>query len=159
GDFDKAVVENIIKTRFSPIPAASSPRPRVEFDVPDHEGSVYAITTDKEMTSTGVSISNILPGRKQGTYGFYRQQLVDGLFSNMLSTRFAEMAQKPDAPFLGAGVDRSPFVAQTKDEAQLTARVKEDGIEKGLDAILTEVDRVSKFGFTATELDRQRQNI
>jgi zinc protease len=159
GDFDKTVVENLIKQRFTPIPAASSPRPRVEYDVPDHEGSVYAITTDKEMTSTGVSISNILPGRKQGSYGFYRQQLVDSLFSNMLSTRFAEMAQKPDAPFLGAGADRNPFIARTKDEAELSARVKEDGIEKGLDAVLTEVERVSRFGFTATELDRQRQNI
>jgi zinc protease len=159
GDFDKAAVENLIKTRFSTIPAASSPRPRVEFDMPDHEGSVYAITTDKEMTSTGISISNILPGRKQGSYGFYRQQLVDSLFSDMLSTRFAEMAQKPDAAFLGAGADRSPFVARSKDEAELSARVKEDGIEKGLDAILTEVERVSRFGFTATELDRQRQNI
>src|SRR5262249_49396959 len=159
GDFDKTVVENLIKTRFSSIPAASSPRPRVEFDVPDHEGSVYAITTDKEMTSTGVSISNILPGRKQGSYGFYRQQLVDSLFSDMLSTRFSEMAQKPDAPFLGAGADRNPFIARTKDEAQLSARVKEDGIEKGLDAVLTEVERVARFGFTATELDRQRQNL
>src|SRR5205085_626468 len=36
---------------------------------------------------------------------------------------------------------------------------KEDGIERGLDAILSEAQRVAKFGFTATELDRQKQNI
>jgi zinc protease len=159
GNFDKAVVENLIKTRFASIPAATSPRPRTEYDVPDHDGSVYAITTDKEMTSTSVSIGNILPGRKQGTFGVYRQDIVDGLFSNMLSARFAEIAQKPDAPFLGAGAGRGSFIARTKDEAQLSARVKEDGIEKGLEALLTEVERVTRFGFTATELDRQRQNI
>ena len=159
GDFDKTAVENLIKTRFGSIPKPSSPRPRREFDIPDHEGSIYAITTDKEMTSTSVSIENMLPGRKQGTYGVYRQDIVDGLFSSMLSTRFAEIAQKPDAPFLGAGAGRGNFIARNKDEAQLSARVKEDGIEKGLDAILAEVERVRRFGFTATELDRQRQNI
>jgi zinc protease len=100
GDFDKTVVENLIKTRFGSIPAATSPRPRPEFDIPDHEGSVYAITTDKEMTSTSVSIENMLPGRQQGTYGVYRQDIVDGLFSNMLSARFAEIAQKPDVTSL-----------------------------------------------------------
>ncbi len=159
GDFDKTAVENLIKTHFGSIPAVSSPRPRREYEVPDHDGSVYAITTDKELTATSISVENILPSRKQGTFGEYRQEIVDDLFSNMLSTRFSEIAQKPDAPFLGAGAGRSPFVSKDKDEAQLTARVKEDGIEKGLDAMLTELDRVTRFGFTATELDRQRQNI
>ena len=159
GDFDKAAVENLIKAHFGSIPAATSPRPRPAYDVPDHDGSVYAITTDSELTTTSVSIENILPARKQGTFGAYRQDIVDSLFSNMLSGRFSEIAQKPDAAFLSAGAGRSDFVARTKDEAQLSARVKEDGIEKGLDALLTEVERVARFGFTATEFDRQRQNL
>jgi zinc protease len=159
GDFDKAAVEALIKAHFGSIPAATSPRPRPTYDVPDHDGSVYAITTDKEMTTTSVSIENVLPARKQGNFGAYRQDIVDSVFSSMLSGRFSEIAQKPDAPFLSAAAGRSDFVARTKDEAQLSARVKEDGIEKGLDALLTEVERVARFGFTATELDRQRQNL
>jgi zinc protease len=158
GDFDKAAVENLIKTHFGAIPATPSPRPRPTPDVPDHDGSVYAITTDKEMTTTSVSVENIMPARKQGTVGSYRTDIVESLFSEMLSARFAEIAQKPDAPFLGAGAGKGPFITPTKDEAELSARVKEDGIEKGLDALLTEVERVRRFGFTATELDRARQN-
>jgi zinc protease len=158
GDFDKTAVEDLIKKHFGSIPPAPSPRPRPTYDVPDHEGSVYAIMTDKELTTTSVSIENLLPGRKQGTVGSYREDIVDSLFSSMLSARFSEMAQKPDAPFLAAGAGRSSFINPAKDEAQLSARVKEDGIEKGLDAMLTEVERVTRFGFTATELDRQRQN-
>ena len=158
GDFDKTAVENIIKTHFGSIPASASPKPRPNYDVPDRAGSAFAILTDKELTSTNVTIENILPHRQEGTVGAYRQDMVDGLFSSMLSSRLAEIAQKPDAPFLGAFVDRGPFVAKTKDEAELAARVKDDGVEKGLDAVLTEVDRVSRFGFTATELDRERQN-
>ena len=159
GDFNKTAVENLIKADFGSIPAVTSPRPRPEYDVPDHDGSVYAIATDKEITSTSVSISNIMPSHKQGTYGVYRQDLVAELFSNMLSSRLAEIAQKPDAPFLAARADREPFITPKKDEADLDARVQENGIEKGLDALLTEVERVARFGFTATELDRQRQNL
>jgi len=158
GDFDKTAVEDLIKKHFGSIPASPSPRPRPTYDVADHEGSVYAIMTDKELTTTSVSIENLLPARKQGTVGAYREDIVDSLFSSMLSARFSEMAQKPDAPFLAAGAGRSSFINPTKDEAELSARVKEDGIEKALDALLTEVERVTRFGFTATELDRQRQN-
>jgi zinc protease len=159
GDFNKTTVENLIKADFGSIPAVTSPRPRPEYDVPDHDGSVYAIATDKEVTSTSVSVSNIMPSRKQGTYGVYRQDLVDELFSSMLSSRLAEIAQKPNAPFLGARVDRGPFITPKKDEAEMGARVQENGIEKGLEALVTEVERVARFGFTATELDRQRQNL
>jgi zinc protease len=159
GDFDKAAIEALIKSHFGSIPAAQSLRPRPEYDVPDHDGSVYAIMTDKELTGTSVSVENIMPSRPQGTFGNYREEIVDRLFSGMLSARFTEIAQKPDAPFMGAGVGRGQFIAKTKDEAELSARVKDDGIEKGLDAMLTEVDRVTRFGFTSTELDRQRQNI
>src|SRR5215471_7330912 len=159
GDFDKTAVENIIKSHFESIPASTSPKPRPQFDVPDRAGSTFAILSDKELTSTSVAIENILPHRHEGTVGVYRQDIVDGLFAAMLNQRFAEITQKPDAPFLRASVGRGQFVAKTKDEAQLGARVKDDGIEKGLAAILTEVDRVEKFGFTQTELDRAKQNV
>lgn len=159
GDFDKGAVENLIKNHFNAIPASTSPKPRPTFDVPDHKGSIYAIMSDKELTSTSVEVENILPHRQEGTVGVYRQDIVDGLFASMLDERFAEITQKPGAPFLAASVDRSPFIAKTKDEADLGARVKEDGVEKGLEAMLTEVDRVERFGFTQTELDRQKTNL
>ncbi|HEY2382207.1 MAG TPA: insulinase family protein [Terriglobia bacterium] len=159
GDFDKGAVENLIKNHFNAIPASTSPKARPTFDVPDRKGSVYAILSDKELTSTSVEIENILPHRQEGTVGVYRQDIVDGLFTGMLDERFAEITQKPGAPFLAASVDRSPFVAKTKDEADLGARVKDDGIEKGLEAVLTEVDRVERFGFTQTELDREKTDV
>lgn len=159
GDFDKGAVENIIKSHFNAIPASTNPKPRPTFDIPDRAGSTFAIMSDKELTSSSVEIENVLPHRQEGTVGVYRQDIVDGLFESMLNSRFAEITQKPGAPFLRASVDRSPFVAKTKDEADLGARVKDDGIEKGLEALLTEVDRVERFGFTQTELDRQKQNL
>ena len=99
GDFDKTAVENLIKAHFGSIPAANSPRTRPEYDVPDHDGSVYAITTDKDATSTSVSYLEHFAVAQTRQSGLYRQDLVADLFSSMLSSRLAEIAQKPDAPF------------------------------------------------------------
>src|SRR6266567_4546908 len=159
GDFDKAPIEKLITAHFAAIPAATKPRPRTYYDVNDYSGTVYAIATDKEMNATTVEVDNMLPGREQGSVDVYRQKTVDRLFSGMLSARFSELAQKPDSPFLFAGAGRGAFLSRTKDQASLFAQVKEGGVERGLDALLSEADRVSRFGFTATELDRQKQLV
>jgi zinc protease len=160
GDFDKAAVEKMVTAHFASIPAPKNPKPREIYTIPDRGADTgYAISTDKETTTARVEIDTLLPARDQGSLATYRQQMVDSLFSGMLSARFAEMAQKPDAPFLFAGAGRGPFPGRTKESATLVAVVKEDGIERGLDAIVSEAQRVARFGFTETELARQRQSI
>lgn len=158
GDFDKPAVETLIKSHFGTLPAAATPKPRTFYPVPDHPATLYAIATDKEASNTEVDVYSLLPVRDQSTVGAYRAQIVERLFASMLSTRFAEMAQKPDAPFMGANTGRGSFV-RTKNAVELDALVKDDGIERGLDALFTENERVAKFGFTATELDRQKTNV
>jgi zinc protease len=159
GDFDQAQVEGLIKTRFAGLTnPAGAPRRQV-YDVPDHPGTTYAILTDKELTTTSVEIDHLLPTRPYGTVGVYRQRLVDGLFSSMLSARLRELAQKPDAPFLSAFAGRGRFIGPTKDNASLGALVKDGGVERGMKAVLSEAERVARFGFTSTELDRRKQTI
>src|SRR5262249_24747701 len=46
---------------------------------------------------------------------------------------------------------------RTKDEAVLEALVSNDGVTRGLEALLTELHRVAEFGFTAPELARAKQ--
>jgi zinc protease len=157
GDFDKTATEGLIKTHFSRLKSPPAPRARPIYDIPDQPGTRYALMSDKEMTTTSVQINTLLPARSQGTVGVYRQEMVDRLFSAMLSARLSEITQKADAPFIQAFAGRSIFLARTKESTGLTALVKEDGTERGLDALLAEVERASRFGFTATELDRQKQ--
>jgi zinc protease len=158
GDFDKPAVEALIKAHFGTIPASPATKLRPSYNVPDHPGTLYAITTDKEASSTSVTVYSKLPLRDPTTVGAYRQQMVERLFGGMLSTRYSELAQKSDAPFLGASASRGNFV-RTKEVSTLSARVKDDGIERGLEALFTEAERVARFGFTAPELDRQKRNI
>ena len=158
GDFDKPAIEALIKKHFAAMPMPASPRPRPVPPVPDHPGTLYAIATDKEATSTTLTVYSKMALRDPTTAGAYRQQLVEGVFGGMLSLRFSELAQKPDAPFLGAGAMRGVFV-RSKEASMLNTMVKDGGLERGLQALFTETERVARHGFTATELDRQKTNM
>lgn len=158
GDFDPAAVEQMIKAHFEPIPAATNPRPRGTFTVPDTPGTLFTIATDAEMTNANITVYGKLPARSQRTVGDYRRDIVERLFAGMLGARFAELSQKPDAPFVGAGGSRGAFIGD-KDVSTLGALVKGDAIAQTLDVLFTEAERVARFGFTAGELDRAKANV
>ena len=159
GDFDKAAVEKLVTTHFGSMPEATSPRPRQTFDLPDRTETGYSINTDKETTLTVVQVNTLLPARKDGTIGVYRQKMVDRLFAGMLNARFNELTQKPDAPFVFGFSGRSGFLVRTKEIAVLNALVKEGAVENAVRALITEAERVARFGFTETELARQKASV
>jgi zinc protease len=158
GDFDVAMVEQMIKAHFEKIPRPASPRPRQDFPVPDHPGTLYAVATDPEARVSTVSVLNKMPFRDQTTIGAYRQSLVERLFSGMLSERLDDLSRSADPPFLAAETSRSMFV-HTAEVTALNAVAVDGNIERALTAMFTEMDRVARFGFTATELERQKLNM
>src|SRR5258705_4945757 len=158
GDVDKAAIEAQIKSHFASIPAARSPKPRPAYAVPDQPRTRYSVITDPETTVTHVGVYGRMPARDQTTVGAYRQQMVERLFSSMLSARLDEIAHTPNAPFLQADTDRRLLV-RTAETTQVDAIVTEGGVERGLSALFVEIERVARFGFTATELNRQRLNL
>src|SRR4029079_1028573 len=88
----------------------------------------------------------------------YRAIMTDQLFAQMLGDRLDELSQRADPPFLRAAAGRALFPApRTLDESIIQALVSNDGVSRGLEALVTELQRVSRFGFTATELDRAKQ--
>jgi zinc protease len=159
GDFDKAAVEKLVNAHFGSIPAVTSPRTRETFSIPDRSETGYAINTDKETTTTSIEVNTLLPAREQGSIGIYRQKTVDRLFSGMLNARFAELAQKPNAPFVFGFTGRGSFLGRTKEIAYLNALVKEGAVENAMRTLLTEAERVARFGFTETELARQKASM
>ena len=158
GDFNKATIESLIRSHFSPIRQAASPKPRPSYPVPDQPGTVYSMVTDPEATNTRISVTSKMAARSQETIGQYRQHMVEQLFARMLSQRFDEISQSPNAPFLRAQTDRGLFI-RTAEATTLDALVATGGVERGLTALFAEVDRVVRFGFTATELNREKLNL
>ncbi len=157
GDFDPQQIEQLIHTHFS-IPGPTTPAARPLFEMPDHSETLFAIATDPEATKSQVSIYFKQPLREQGTVGAYRQFIVERLYNRMLNARLFELTRTPDPPFIGGFSGQGLFV-RSKEAYVLGAVVADGGIARGLEALLTEAKRVSRHGFTATELDRHKREL
>lgn len=157
GDVDPAAVEAEIKERFGDNRGPASPRERTRFPVPSRPGTRVAIATDAEATNTDLSVYFLQPPQRHTTEADYRREIVESLFAQMLNARLAELTQRPDPPFIGAGGGQGSLV-RTKDVFSLGALVEEGGVLRGLDAVLTEALRIERHGFTATELERAKAN-
>ena len=155
GDFDRSKIEALIKKHFGPIPMPAGAVPRPSYPVPDHDGTLFTVAADKEASSSIVSVYHKLPAADQSLVGSYRRMLVERLFNDALNDRLTEIAQKPDPPFLGAVASRGRFVG-SKDVFVISALVGDGGIARGLRSIYTEGERVARFGFTATEIERRK---
>lgn len=158
GDVDRDVMAEMIGRHFSSLtnPAGAPERPA--YDVAEHPGTRYAVVGDTESTATVLRVSDLRPARSQGTVGGYRDIIKDQLFSQMLGDRLDELTQTAAPPFLRAAAGRGLFGApRSRDEAVLQALVANDGVARGLDALITELQRVVRFGFTVAEFDRAKQ--
>jgi zinc protease len=159
GDFDPNVIEAKIKQHFSKLTNPANEMKRPVYDVPGNKEPLVAIASDKEATSSSVNLIYKMPATSAKTVGDYRQLLMERLYLSMLNSRFEEISEKPDAPFLGAGASKNSFFARSTEAFTLAASVKDGGIERGAEALLTEARRVDQFGFLQSELDRVKQNI
>lgn len=155
GDFEAAEIEMLIREQFASIPSAANARIRETFSVPDNDEPLYAIATDGEATSTSVAVLFKQDLRDHSTLGAYRQDIVESLFTSMLNARFFELGQEADPPFLRAGAGQGRFIG-AKEVFSLSAGVRPEGVGRGLDALLTEAERVARHGFAPTELERVR---
>jgi zinc protease len=159
GDFDPATIETRIRRQFSGIRRVASPRPRPVLRVPDNREPLIAIATDPELTSTQVEVVYKQPREDTPTHPHNPPHHNPHHNTTNLNSRFNEIAQKPDAPFLGAGASKSGFIARSMGGFTLAATVKDGGIERGLEAVLTETRRVDQFGYLPAELEREKQDV
>jgi zinc protease len=160
GDFDPARIETEIKKHFNSIPKAAAAAPkRLEPAVPGNKDPLIAISTDKEATGSDIELIFKRPAERTKTVGDYRRDLMERMYVGMLNARLAEISQKPDAPFLGAGASKGGFIGRSIDAFTLAANVKDGAIEPGLAALLAEAKRVDQFGFLQSELDREKASM
>lgn len=155
GDFDPALVERMVIAHFARIPARLTSRPRPLFTVPPHSDTLYSLVADRESRGTTVSVYSVKLAEDQRTVGTYRQQMVERLFSRLLSNRMDEVAHGQDPPFLAAETSRG-LIVRSAVATTVVGLVPDGGAERGLSALFTEVERVIRHGFTQTELDREK---
>ncbi len=159
GDFDPATIEAEIKKHFADIPKRVNAPKRPIAAVPGNTQPLIAIASDKEATGSDVELMFKLPAEKTKTVGDFRRDMMERLYMSMFNNRLDEIAQKPNAPFLGAGASKGNFIGRTTDAFTLGAGVKDGGIPTGLEALLVEARRADQYGFLQSELDRAKENL
>ncbi|MGH7515487.1 MAG: M16 family metallopeptidase, partial [Gemmatimonadales bacterium] len=159
GDFDGREVERQIQAHFGRILGAPKrARVRATYTIPPRTTAGVVIATDKEATVSRVQVNFLRPARPKGTVAAYRLMLVSQLYSQILNERLDELAQRSDPPFAQAGGGTHNLV-RAVEAFSLMAVVPDSGIARGLEAVLTEVERVERHGFGPSELDRAKRRL
>lgn len=157
GDIDVDKMESEVKSRFSKIATSNtSVRKRENYEVPMHDDTKILITTDKELPSTSVQVINKFVKKRPTNISDYRNGLMVNLYNSMIGNRLNELSQKPNPPFNFAFSGYGDFLANLNAYTNF-ASVNEGKVMPGLEAVLIENERASKFGFNQSELDRQKE--
>ncbi|MCT4630632.1 pitrilysin family protein [Winogradskyella sp.] len=159
GDLDVETLEKKIKENFSGLKNPKNPKPREEFYSENHENTLVAIEWDEEATGSQVQIYYKDKGNpeKTKTITDYRDNIVEGLFDQMINNRLAEYSNKPNPPFV-YGFSYKGGIIGNKEAYQSFAATNETGQLDALKTLLEENERVKRYGFKASELKRAKKD-
>ncbi|KQC31669.1 hypothetical protein AAY42_07920 [Flagellimonas eckloniae] len=155
GDFDVAEVESKIKKLFESIKPVINPKERIYYEIPENQEPTVTVISDKEARGVSISIYIKKEEKDVTTLGDYRQVLLQKIYTGMLRQRLSEVALIPNAPFLSASAVIGNFLGNM-DCYYLRASLKENNINNGIDALLTESERARQYGFTPPEFERYK---
>lgn len=160
GDFDVDEMEIKVKELFSKIPSVENAPERPFYEIPDHDEMVFGLVTDKEAPNT--IIRYMIRHRKESTGAEnlldLRDAYIHQLFNAMMGQRINELVQKGEPPFVVGIVNYGDFERGYEAlNVILMPNPKQES--EGLRAILTELERAKRYGFTGGELARSKAEI
>ena len=165
GDIDVDQIEAKIKTLMSDIPASpATAAQKAHIVVPDNEEPIISIYTDPEMNGSQVQIFMKYPALpKEANNTIYAEMLaiMQHYFASMAGERLQEIAMKPNAPFLGGQIMTGSTIGiiPTLNATVAAASTKDGELAKGYEAIMTEVERIRRHGFTMGEFERAQNDL
>jgi zinc protease len=157
GDIEPQEIEAEIRKHFGELRAQQASGRQV-YPIPPHQETRYVSISDREAQGSGVTVYHKRPLRDLRTVGDYRRTVVQGLMYQMVNARFSEIARQTDAPFLGASAG-DDTLGRTVEAFAVSARVRDGGIERGLNALGQELARVRQHGFGEAELGRAKASM
>ena len=165
GDIDVDRVEADLKKLMSDIPAPAADAARKEvITVPDNDEPIISIFTDPEMTSSQANIfykRPAMPIEMANTVSAEMISIICSYIDIMGNNRLSEIAMQPDAPFTGAGLSASGALGMipTLDLAAVMLRTEDGKLARGIEAALTEVEKIRRYGFTQGEFERAQSDL
>ena len=154
GDVDAEDIEAKITALFSAIPAIDNPRERFIVHIPDNDKPLFSSASDEEVTTASISFGIRHPkSLKNETVADLKESLMNSMITMMLSDRLKELSIKPDAAFFGAFVNYYSH-SRAANAFTLSLSPKPNQQHVAFEAVMQELNRAVRFGFTSEEVDR-----
>ena len=161
GDVDVDAVEAKIKKIWADIPAAVNPKAKEKYTLTPFSEPRVGIITDPETTVPSFEIlweSDARDEALNSTPAGFSIDLIENIVASVMSERFTDITSKADAPYLN-GMFASGRLCEAFEAVMGQVTLKEDNILGGLKAFLTELKKMSEYGFSDAEVSRAKDNI
>lgn len=161
GDVDVDAIEAQIKELFADIPAPAQPTVKTMHKIPNNDAPIVGIVTDPEATNNSVKVyfkSEPLPIEYEA-YGIgYLNGMMEEFVSYVMNERMNDIASKPGAPYLGGGMGIYP-PTNTCNTTIGVVQFKEGEALTAFTALMTEFEKLKRFGITDAELERAKADM
>ncbi len=162
GDVDIDDIEQRIKERFSTIPKIENGAVKEIYSIPENKKPIIAFNTDPESKAISVRMVIKIPLRTEQERGSYLatfDQITQDLLLDMFQERVKAITNEPEAsskaivPVYGSVVYACNTLTTTalpKDERNTLA---------ALEDVVTEIERVKRYGFDLEELKASKARV
>ncbi len=160
GDFDAEEMEAKVIDLFSKIPAVENAMERPFYEIPDQDAPVYGLVTDPEADQTIIRYMVRHKKTDDGpeTFMGHRERYIHQLFNAMIGQRLQELVQKGDPPFVVGVINYGNF-ERGYEALSAICIPKPNQEDVSFTALISELERAKRYGFTQGELDRAKSEI
>ncbi len=158
GDFDPAEMEREIRERFGGIQPPANPRPRPDLDLPVRDRPQVDVLRGR--VAPHVTVFWPAPAREpaggaEGVRSALRREMQEQLLLGHVQGELLRMRERGSPPYVNAVVGQQRLVRGA--EVVSTHLVAfPDSLERGLAAVLTELERVAQHGVEPATLERRK---
>ena len=157
GDFDAEWMEREIRERFGGLVAVGESPSEVEVSLPAGGEPVIEILKE-DGVGIGVQLFLPVPERPGEAVSALRQELVSQLLLQHVRGRLVRLREQSPRPFIDAQVGPGQLV-RPGDVLLAVLAATPDSLERGLGALLTELERVAQHGVPAGALEREKTRL
>lgn len=161
GDFDVDKMEAKIKKTFADIPKPAKATVKINHKIPDNKEPIIGVITDPEASSSKIEImwkSEPEPLEMNSTDVGMFTDILKECISEIMNERLDDISSAPDAPFLSAGFDID-LLCNSCETVESSVSFKNGEGLKAMKALMIEIEKMKRFGFTDAEVERAKTNI
>ena len=158
GAVDVDATEARIKELFGDLKNPENERERKRYRLPSHEETLVSVLADPEMPASAITLMAKHDAEESDTYAELRDDMVLQIGVAVLNERLTFASQQADRKFLQAFAGTQPLAPMEAADVLTGATMPGTELD-ALEAMLTEAERIKRFGITEAELDRAKANM